>query len=489
MPNYIWPLSASTVPDEMNTPFGPRINNDRWDFHDGIDLPADLGTRIFAMHSGTVFRAGSKEDDDGKYSSRHIVLKVNDPGVGTLYLVHLHLDHIETNIVQGASVNQGAYLGSVGSDGASYPHLHIEFRQGSNYEVNSVHPLGFLPYTGTSNFNPPMGDRFNQIGGLTAARLLFTGNSRLEGDLRRVEVDLLSDGAVLSNRTVDFNQKATVNEGNDDGYIYKGDIGVEGYQKSDMKGLGQHDLKYGILVRKIPVGCSALVARVIDVGGNVVTSNPIPIPNQTATDLIVDFENGQMPPSGWTVVTGGATESVGTEVSNDVAAACNGTRGMRCSAAALESAAIDYALPAGRFEWHIEGYFKATANNPLKAGESVYLLQFLGGLNFSVAARIRHDGTKLVAGIAYQTPNAQGARNNSTGIALGGWLKWRLSMLRLATREMTAVLYLDQAEHVRVSLDSTGSEPLSARAGIARSTSSAALILMVDDIRLTESTP
>jgi hypothetical protein len=38
--NYIWPLSKSTTPDKMNTSFGPRINRNKWDFHDGIDLPA-----------------------------------------------------------------------------------------------------------------------------------------------------------------------------------------------------------------------------------------------------------------------------------------------------------------------------------------------------------------------------------------------------------------------------------------------------------------
>jgi murein DD-endopeptidase MepM/ murein hydrolase activator NlpD len=42
---YVWPLSNSTAPDEMNSSFGPRINRDKWDFHDGIDLPAPIGSR------------------------------------------------------------------------------------------------------------------------------------------------------------------------------------------------------------------------------------------------------------------------------------------------------------------------------------------------------------------------------------------------------------------------------------------------------------
>jgi murein DD-endopeptidase MepM/ murein hydrolase activator NlpD len=49
MSSYIWPLSGSTTPNEMNTSFGPRIDQDRWDFHDRIDLPAAKGTPIHAM--------------------------------------------------------------------------------------------------------------------------------------------------------------------------------------------------------------------------------------------------------------------------------------------------------------------------------------------------------------------------------------------------------------------------------------------------------
>jgi murein DD-endopeptidase MepM/ murein hydrolase activator NlpD len=46
---FIWPLSRSAMPDEMNTSFAPRVDSDRWDFHDGIDLPAAIGTPEYAM--------------------------------------------------------------------------------------------------------------------------------------------------------------------------------------------------------------------------------------------------------------------------------------------------------------------------------------------------------------------------------------------------------------------------------------------------------
>ena len=55
---FIWPLNKTTTPDEMNTSFGPRIDADRWDFHDGIDLPAPVGTPLYAMADDVVHRAG-----------------------------------------------------------------------------------------------------------------------------------------------------------------------------------------------------------------------------------------------------------------------------------------------------------------------------------------------------------------------------------------------------------------------------------------------
>src|SRR5262245_35244754 len=83
--HFVWPLSKSDgTPDEMNTSYGPRIDADRWDFHDGIDLPAAVGTPVHAMADGRVHRAGpaDKTGDGQGFGSTYVIQKVRDPTDG-----------------------------------------------------------------------------------------------------------------------------------------------------------------------------------------------------------------------------------------------------------------------------------------------------------------------------------------------------------------------------------------------------------------------
>ena len=360
-PNYVWPLSNSTTPDEMNTSFGPRIDEDRWDFHDGIDLPAPIGTAIHAMRGGKVHHAGPA--GSGGFSSRHVVVRVNDPTEGLVYNVYLHLASIDAAVVTGASVTQGQLIGTVGDDDATYPHLHMEFRKGTVKQIGSVHPLSYLPYADTTNFSPPVSDRFNRLDAFMAARLLFGANSKLEGDLRRVEVDLRRGTRVLTTRVVDFDDKSTIVEG-------KGDPSATSMTSAsrDIKSPTWSSTAGRISPTAFSSGvsrsqCDGLLARAIDVGGNVATSEVIAVPNQTAIDEFVDFEDGQLPPAGWATVT--SAGGSGTSVSIDASAAHSGTRGLLCiddstTEASTQRAGIEYPLPPGRFEWRAEGWFNPT---------------------------------------------------------------------------------------------------------------------------------
>src|SRR5262245_36854732 len=161
MTPFVWPLSASTIADEMNTSYGPRIDADRWDFHDGIDLPARVGTAVHAITDGVVHRAGpaDKTDEDHGFGSTHVVLRVD--GQNDLFIVYLHLDSIAEGVIPGAHVSQGDVIAMVGHEDAEYPHLHFEFRKGGTQEHRSVHPLHYLPYTNTSNVGGLRLDRCN----------------------------------------------------------------------------------------------------------------------------------------------------------------------------------------------------------------------------------------------------------------------------------------------------------------------------------------
>src|SRR4030095_15359294 len=135
-----------------------------------------------------------------------VVLEIDDPADGTIFVVHLHLASIATGITPGKAIVQGQRLGTVGDDGASYPHLHLEFRKGTPDEASqsSVHPLHYLPYIDTANFVVTAQARFNRIANKMAARIAFGSPSRREGDLVRVEVDLRSAAALIATRRVDF---------------------------------------------------------------------------------------------------------------------------------------------------------------------------------------------------------------------------------------------------------------------------------------------
>jgi hypothetical protein len=486
---FVWPLSGTTTPDPMNTSFGPRINKGRWDFHDGIDLPASVGTTIHAVRPGTVKFAGAG-DTDG-FSSRHVVIEHVGPAHPPVFSVYLHLDSIEATIVPGACVVRGQRIGTVGRDDATYPHLHFEIRRGTHHESDSVHPLHYLPYRNTRNFSAPVLDRFNRLGSRMAARLLFHANDRREGDLKRVEVDLLRGFAVLARRIVDFDDKDTINEGNGDDLLFVKDIGVEGYQQSQMDDpeRTRGDLRYGILVRNIPDACDRLVARVIDVGGKRARSVAIPVPDQAAVDESLTFDDALMPPAGWIRVT--STSGTGTSVGRISGTGPAGSPAMRCTdnsttETRTQRAAIEYELTSKRFQWIASGRFKLKEAR-LGPGQSVYLLSFHGDECVSVAARVQKVGSRLRPGLVAEnhSPRPKGTAATAE-IRTDRWAVWKLRISRIGTREATAVLCVDGVEQDRLTWDSTTNEPRRLRAGIGLSSKGIRATVLANDVTVTE---
>jgi lipoprotein YgeR len=108
-----WPLENPQV----GSPFGARGGRP----HEGIDLPAAVGTPVFAAAAGRVVYAGNGIRGYGNL----IVLQHK----GDLLTVYAHNSALL--VAQGDEVQMGQRVALVGQTGhATGPHLHFEVRQG-----------------------------------------------------------------------------------------------------------------------------------------------------------------------------------------------------------------------------------------------------------------------------------------------------------------------------------------------------------------------
>lgn len=115
--------------------FGPRKDpvNSKRGFHEGIDLKAQLGEKIYATAAGVIVKAG-RNGSFGKY-----VEIDHQNGFRTCF------GHMKKYFVsEGERVKRGQLIGQVGNTGRSTgPHLHYEVR----YKKKPVNPLKFMQVT------------------------------------------------------------------------------------------------------------------------------------------------------------------------------------------------------------------------------------------------------------------------------------------------------------------------------------------------------
>jgi murein DD-endopeptidase MepM/ murein hydrolase activator NlpD len=108
-----WPLEKPFV----GSPFGTRGGRP----HEGIDLPAAIGTPVFAAAAGRVVYAGNGIRGYGN------LIVLQHPG--DLLTVYAHNSALL--VTQGDEVQAGQKVALVGQTGhATGPHLHFEVRQG-----------------------------------------------------------------------------------------------------------------------------------------------------------------------------------------------------------------------------------------------------------------------------------------------------------------------------------------------------------------------
>jgi lipoprotein NlpD len=121
---FRWPLDAAAV----GSPFGHREGRQ----HEGIDLPAPIGTPVHAAGDGQVIYAG-----DGIRGYGNLVVIEH---AGDLLTVYAH--NSELLVREGDRLVAGQRIALVGQSGrASGPHLHFEVRSGQIPQD----PMTYLP--------------------------------------------------------------------------------------------------------------------------------------------------------------------------------------------------------------------------------------------------------------------------------------------------------------------------------------------------------
>jgi murein DD-endopeptidase MepM/ murein hydrolase activator NlpD len=130
-------LYASTPADWpvrgwVTSPFGSRISpiTGKIQFHEGMDIAAQIGTPVIAPADGVVIKAGSES------SYGDLVELSHGYGLKTIFGHNSRL-----NVKPGQHVKRGDIIAYVGDTGSSTgPHLHYEVRL-NGLPVNPVHYL------------------------------------------------------------------------------------------------------------------------------------------------------------------------------------------------------------------------------------------------------------------------------------------------------------------------------------------------------------
>ncbi|MEI6093050.1 MAG: M23 family metallopeptidase [bacterium] len=124
---FLWPVETGQV----SSFYGWRSSKR---FHDGIDISAPKGTKVFAAKDGKVVYSGNKISGYGNM----IVLKHESK----IYSVYAH--NSVNKVSNDDVVKKGDVIALVGKTGrARGPHLHFEIRK----EKYSVDPLKYFTYS------------------------------------------------------------------------------------------------------------------------------------------------------------------------------------------------------------------------------------------------------------------------------------------------------------------------------------------------------
>jgi murein DD-endopeptidase MepM/ murein hydrolase activator NlpD len=159
---FQWPLEKIVITQYFGyTKFalqnqGVYKNN----MHNGVDLGAPTGTKIFAPLSGTVRMAANTDLVPGCYSWGQWALVDHPNGLSTLYA---HMS--STAVTPGQQLNTGDLIGFVGATGyATGPHLHftvyasaaVEVKQFNEFKAATGCGAALSPFSAVEGYLNPM---------------------------------------------------------------------------------------------------------------------------------------------------------------------------------------------------------------------------------------------------------------------------------------------------------------------------------------------
>jgi murein DD-endopeptidase MepM/ murein hydrolase activator NlpD len=113
------PLDSMRVGSVWGMRYHPILHYTR--LHNGVDLSASSGTRIYAVGSGTITTMARGWNGG---AGNHIAINLGDGNV----VKYLHMSRFASDVSVGSKVTAGTLIGYVGSTGlATGPHLHFSW--------------------------------------------------------------------------------------------------------------------------------------------------------------------------------------------------------------------------------------------------------------------------------------------------------------------------------------------------------------------------
>ena len=206
------------------------------------------------------------------------------------------------------------------------------------------------------------------------------------------------------------------------------------------------------------------------------------------------FEGQIFPPPGWEL-----NLLPGNVCRPDPVAALADSRGLLCQdlqsvQGTLIRAGLRFALPVNRLpvrpmSWRLRADIRP-AELEVDEGLVIHPLAFLADSNLVAAAcLLRIRGDKFVMGVLIRSADGivQGTNRCERGrIVRNVPVRWELEVLRVGTRQTTAVVRLNNNVIVRINGDTRSVEPDSGCAGILHKHSGLQISLHIDQLLLTE---